>query len=359
MVLDAAEIDGLDGLEADIYRQGYHDNAELTSLEVTPPSTCADLKRFGRIEGYGTGYTNYANPPYFVLSAVHLFWDDAGAQGWMDAFIAGFRASVGTPAGPWSFRNLPSSFTAQDSTLVEHVGGDGTRTWAIFRRGPIVGWVIDLHPADTTTIDVALVAARMAERIESVIAQVAERDRSGLDAAQLLSAPLPLAEYGARGNGLAWNYFFGGCQDAIERGLISGPRAEADARRLGRLTGCTAMYEPAEEPAGAGVVRVFSGVGVYRDSEGASESLVASLADLEAWGGQRFAVAGVGDEAIGLVTPPSGDLTYTATRIVMRLGELVASVGIDERDGADATGDIVALARRLEDRITSLQAAGD
>jgi hypothetical protein len=352
MVLDRGEIAGLEGLELDLFRQGYHDNAELTFLEVNPPSTCDDLIRFGRIEGYGSGYTDFAG--HGVLFAVHLFWDDAGAQGWMDAFIAGLEASVGTPAGPQSFRILPRSSTAPDTTLVEHVGGDGTRTWALFRRGPIVGWVVDLHPEDTATIDVPLAAGRMAGRVETVIAEAAARDRSGLDVAQLLSAPLPLAEYGPRGNGLAWDSFFGGCQDAIERGQIAGPQAEADARRLGRITGCTAMYAGAHA---APVVRVFSSVNVYRDAAGASESLTASLAELVTRGGVRFTVAGVGDEAIGLVTPPGEDAAHTDTRVVMRLGELTASVVFQEKDG-DATGDILALARRLEDRIRALQAAG-
>jgi hypothetical protein len=212
--------------------------------------------------------------------------------------------------------------------------------------------VVDLHPEDTATIDVPLAAGRMAGRVETVIGETAARDRSGVDVAQLLSAPLPLAEYGTRGNGLAWDSFFGGCQDAIERGLIAGPQAEEDARRLGRITGCTAMYGD-----GAQVVRVFSSVNVYRDARGASESLAASLADLVARGGVRFTVAGVGDEAIGLITPPGGDAAHTDTRVVMRLGELAASVVFQERDG-DAAEDILALARRLEDRIRALQAAG-
>lgn len=351
MVLDRGEIAGLEGLEQDLFRQGYHDNAELTSVEVNPPSTCDDLKRFGRIEGYGSGYTDMAG--HSVLFAVHLFWDDAGAQGWMDAFIAGLQASVGMPDGPRSVQILPPSPTAPDTTLIEHVGPDGTRTWALFRRGPIVGWVVDLHPEDTATIDVPLAAGRMAERVQAVIAETAARDRSGLDVAQLLSAPLPLAEYGARGNELVWDSFFGGCQDAVERGLIAGPQAEADARRLGRITGCTAMYE-----GGADVVRVFSSVNVYRDARGASESLAASLAELIARGGVRFTVDEVGDEAIGLVTPPGGDVTHTDTRVVMRLGELAAWVVVQEREG-DATGDVLALARRLEDRIRALLAAGD
>ena len=59
----------------------------------------------------------------------------------------------------------------------------------MFQRGPVVGWVVDLHPGADATIDVRAAADLMAARVESVIEKAESRPRAGFDAAQLLSVP--------------------------------------------------------------------------------------------------------------------------------------------------------------------------
>jgi hypothetical protein len=186
-----------------------------------------------------------------------------------------------------------------------------------------------------------------------VAADVADRPRSGLDAAQLLSAPLPGSEYGPLAADFAWDPFFGGCQDAAERGFIVGPKAVTDAQRFGRITGCTAMYAPL---ASSGEVeRVFSIVQVHRDPTGASGALAEMIADQEGRGGVPFA-ASVGDEAIGIATPAvSGESGGPAdTRVVFRLGALLLLVAIQGTTAGDQQPYVLDLADRLEARIRAV-----
>jgi hypothetical protein len=223
----------------------------------------------------------------------------------------------------------------------------------MFQRGPVVGWVVDLHPGADATIDVRAAADLMAARVESVIEKAESRPRAGFDAAQLLSVPLPREAYGARGDGLVWDWWFAGCTDAVEVAAISGEEVGAEARRLGRITGCTAMYDRDGD-----LPRLFSGVAVYGNAGDASEALAGGLTELEARGGHRFEVPNLGDEAVGLATPPSGEISFTDTRVVMRFGAFDARIVIQEQGGVDATADVVDLARQLETRITAVLGNG-
>jgi hypothetical protein len=368
MVLPKPEIDGTEALQDDAFTWGYIDNPEVSSTVPNPPTTCDDIARLGRLDGYANTWSSYSasgDLDRSVLQAVHLFWDGQGAQDWMDAFYDGLAAgaagpSAVSPGTGYTFSSLPPSKAARGVTIVEQAGANGTRTWAMFRRGPIVGWVVDLHPTgEATTVDIAATAARMADRVETVQAEAAKRPRHGLDVAQLLSAPLPLSEYGERGAGLGWDAFWGGCQDTVERGLIAGDEAAELARRLGRVTGCWAMY--GATGSSGPIVRLFSNATVFRDAKGASDSLDALVADYTGRGGREFAVEGLGDEAVGLVTPfteGDGGTSFTDTRVAMRLGEITAVVAVAQRDDADITNDVTALAHRLEARLIALLGSG-
>jgi hypothetical protein len=352
MIPRTADVPDLIGFEDDFFLHGYHDNAELSSLVPNPPATCENLQRFGRLTGFGIGYARPDDPTHDVLLAVHLFADDAGASAWSDAFFGGLQAAVGAGGGPQAFTLERPAGLPPDTLLAEHVGGDGVRTWAAITRGSIVGWVIDLHREGDSPIDVPGAVTVLADHIERVTADAAGRERDGPDASHLLSAPMPLSSYGDRGAGLSWDSFFGGCADAFERGMVAGDQARLDAEQLGRRSGCTALYAPAGAAAANGTVRVFSSVQVYGDEQGASASLPASIAGLESGGGERFAVAGVGDEAIGLTAPTPGEgPEHVDTRIVFRRGVDVGTVAIQSNDRADISDEAGDLARALDQRM--------
>lgn len=359
MVLNRDDVGGLDGFEVDIGGQGYHDNVELGTIQVHPPTTCDDSRRFGRIDGYGNVYTDVTSGRQ-VMFAVHLFWREADAAAWNAAFVDGMAAGAATEGYTWATSPLDG---VDGGVLAEHRGPDGTRTWAIFRRGSIVGWVVDLHRLPATDVDVVAAAGRMADRIDAVAAEAARRGAGGLDAAGLLSAPLPLAAYGGLGEGLAWDWFFGGCQDNLERGYVAGDKAAADAITFGRLTGCFAMYAPPPDAPVGDVVRVYSVVTVYGDAAGAAAALEANLTELAARGGTRFDVGSIGDEAIGITTPPGGaygDASAPAdTRVSMRVGTVVLTVCVQGPAGVGRESFIVDLATQLEARVTALLAATD
>jgi hypothetical protein len=358
MVPAREEVKGLETFDENLFTWGYVDNAEVGSIAPNPPTTCDDAARFGRLEGYVNTWSPPDNETRAVMFAVHLFATEDGAASWAAAFHDGLADAAGAPGSGFTFRQLEPWSSGLGIDLAEHSGTDGTRTWAVLRSGPVIAWVIDLHPTgDEASIDVVEAAGRMGARIDGVRTEAAGRARAGLDVAQLLAAPLPLAEYGADGAGLSWDWFFGGCQDTVERGLIGGEEAAALARRLGRVTGCVAMYAPGD-PAnpGGGVVRAFSSVTVYGNAEGARQSLDELVKDYEGRGGRQFTVDGLGDRAVGLVTPFSEGEgpAFTDTRIAFTMDEVAAAVVIQRRE-AVPEDEIRTLAARLEERLQVLR----
>lgn len=195
MIPSAADVPGLAGFTDDEFTHGYHDNAELNTIVPSPPSTCGDLERLGRITGFGVGYARPDDSTHQVLFAVHLFGDELGAMAWPDAFFGPMAAAAGTPEGPTSFTMARPPGFPEGATLAEHVGPDGVRTWASTTRGRIVGWVIDLHPNGKPTIDIARALGILARRIDAA-AEATSGGRPGADAAHLMSATLPRSSYG-------------------------------------------------------------------------------------------------------------------------------------------------------------------
>ena len=351
MIPPPADVGGMVGFEDDLFSHGYHDNAELTSIVPNASTTCDDLEQFGRITGFGIGYARPDDPTHNVLFAVHLFADEVAAKAWQDAFFGSMAASAGKPDGPTSLTATQPGGLPDGAVVVEHVGSDGVRTWASVTRGQIVGWVIDLHSEGEPTINVPHAAATLVDRIDAVTAGVVA-DRAGPDAAHLLSAPLPQSAYGARAASLTWDWFFGGCADAVERGMIAGDQARVDAERFGRVSGCTAMYAPGGAPAADGTVRVFSSVSLYETPDGASASLAATGAENAARGGSAFDVPGLGDEDFGQVTPVSAeDSDYIDTRVMLRLGAYAATVALHSTAKADASAEVISWARALDERL--------
>jgi hypothetical protein len=354
MIPSVADVPGLAGFQDDQFTHGYHDNAELITIVPNPPSTCRDLERLGRITGFGVGYTRPNDASRQVVFAVHLFGDEAGATAWPDAFFGPMAAAAGTPEGPTSFTMTRPEGFPEGAILVEHVGQDGVRTWASTTRGRIVGWVIDLHPKGKPTVDIAAAVGVLARRIDATV-DATTGDRPGADAAHVLSATLPLSSYGRRGESLVWDSFFGGCADAIERGMVAGDQARIDAQQFGRISGCTAMYSPAAGGARPdGTVRVFSAVSMYRDPASASAAMAALIAEDKGVGGIPFAVPDLGDEAWGLVIPDvdAGDMTYRSTRITFRHGSYVGGVTLHSTARVDVSRELIDRAEELDARMT-------
>jgi hypothetical protein len=358
------------GFELDIMRSGYLDNAEVQYVEINPPTTCDDLARFGRITGYSAAFTSYDEQIHSVSTAVHLFHDTAGATGWMQAFADGLRALVGTTDGPIRVDITPLDDLGPDARLIEHEGAEGVRTWAMFARGPVVGWIVDLHPRGRPTVDVSSFALAVAERIDHVMETVDDRSESRLAAARVAAAPLPRQMLGDRYGDLPWDWFFGGCTDNRERASYSPDpvKAARDLELHRRVSGCTAMYSRSElETQSADIVRIFSAVSVFEDAEGASADLASFAADTEArantngpegsYGAvERFPVVSIGEEAIGLRSALTSEPAFTDTRVVFRRGPIVGTVALHDRSDHDGRDELTRLAAALDLRIQALLA---
>lgn len=340
----------LAGFESDLIRHGYHHNAELSTIEVHPPDLCEDLERFGRMIGFGNGYETYEARPRRVLTAVHLFWDEEGAAGWAEAFVDATRWEVGTPEGPSRFQVELLPELGPAAWMVQHDGPEGTRTWAILQHGPVVGWVVDLHPGSAPTVDVLDAARVMGTRIEQVTTEATGRSRDGLDIAQLMSVPLPLAELGEPYAGLAWNDFWGGCTDLDEWAMIVDDTAVERARKFGVTGLCTGMYGPDGGSEGRHL-QIWTRISVLPDSASADAFLTSQV------GGQSFEVSELSvDEAYGWVLPPGQEGDPWGTRVKLRRDRYVLEVGLNEDTGRDARAELVTIAARLDARLTALLA---
>lgn len=351
VVLSRDDVGGLRGFESDMARHGYWGNGELGSMEVNPPSTCDDMRKHGRIIGFANAYDKMSRPARLLTFSVHLFFTEADARGWVDAYTNGLKASVGTSDGPKRFDARPLDELGPGAVLADHDGPDGVRTSAMFVRGPIVGWVTDLHTG-SSNIDVVAAATTMAARIEEVSTDAKARATQAFDAARLLSAPLPLLDYDSRYAGLQWDFFFGGCADTEERASIVGEEPANRGAGFGRLTGCTNMYDPPQD-ATSSIVRVFSNVQVFNDAQGVSADIADRISRLPADKAERFEIA-VGDDSVASVSPPHGDQDFTNTSVTFRIGNIEAGISIQDKDPRDAKAEVTALAMKLRDRIEKL-----
>ena len=279
------------GWEPDYLRGFYMDNREL--LEVTEPleGGCELFERTGRVAGYHGAFESAHDA---VLTGVHLFADDAGAEAFLDA----------------------------------RAGGDG---W--FRVGPIVGVV---EGDDTATL-----VAQLRARIESVLAAPTT---GVLSAAQLVSLPLPQSAFGDEYADWPFDWFFGGVQANEER-ANNDPDTDGerdDLSRTGRLVTASSMWAPEGRP-----TRVYTTVSQHRDAAGAA----AYVADFAGERGGGEVVEGVGDEAVLLREKGEG---ATTTRLVFRVGAVLGAIVDVRTDTGDRRAWAEPLARQLEERIRAL-----
>ena len=348
------------GFERDGVTNGYHDNAELQMIEVNDPAhSCDDLAEFGRVSGYGTGLTSPPEERRRVVVSVHLFIDEPGAAGWVDVFIDRFRSQVG-PGRVDEFQATPSDALGPGGFILRHVGPEGTRDWALLRRGPVVGSVVDVHHAAGGTIDVTAAAKALGDRIDAVRAEVGQRTTEAggdLDLAAVKSALVPRAELGERFSELAWDSFFGGCADAFEREAVADADELDDVRRFRRVTGCTAMYAPSEQAMTKGdpgsVERVFTTLHVFADPDGASGYLGDTATELE--GGRAFDIEAIGDETAA-ASAPGREGGAPHTRVLFRVGRHVGIAALQEQTDDDRRSEVERIARRFHERLTHLLA---
>lgn len=352
----------LTGFSSDMMRHGFQGNSELSwagelpGAEAMPATACDDLVRYGRMTGFTRAFETYDETGRRVSVSVHLFWAEEDATAWAQAFVEGLRSTVGQPDGATRLTTRPVPELGPDALLVDHEGPQGKRTWAMIRRGTVVGWVVDLHPGDAATIDVLGVAGELADRIDEITATATRRPHDQLDLAQLMSVPLPLSAYGDRYEGLDWMPLWGGCADLEEWAYVVGDDGAAAAREHGRVGVCTSMYSPdPDAELSHDVTLLWSRIEVFPDEDSASAYL---------WDARRgnaaeetFDVTGVADvdEAVGSrrTLDQAEDGSRWHTRVAVRTGVHLLTVAVNDRTDHDARAELTALAGQLTDRLTA------
>lgn len=364
MVLTREDVGaGIETFDDDIFRNGFIHNAELHQVEVHPDwqlhadafgfEHCAEFEDLGRIMGYARGWAAASEPPRSVYTSAHLFWDEQGAADWVEGWVDESRWGVGLPDGPSRFDLTPADDIAEGAWRIEHEGWEGVRSWVVVRRGPIVGWVVDLHPGTTTTIDVDAAARALVARIDDVMATAVTATGDSLDLASMMSVPLPLAAWGDRYAALDWNGDWGGCTDLDEWSLIVDDATVEWARQRGMLYLCTGMYGPDGAPEGR-YLQVWTRISVFPD-EASADAYLGDGTNTNPTA-ESFDVTGLEgvDEATGVVSAPSEDSDLWGTRVQFRRGRYVFALGLNDNDPRDARDELVTLAQQLDDRFTAL-----
>jgi hypothetical protein len=209
-------------------------------------------------------------------------------------------------------------------------------------------------------------------------ADITDRDISDEELALMV---LPQEEFGAEYAGLDLDEDASGFlsnEMAIETDY-DGEDERGDIERFGRVNGYTEVYSSPlvgeDDPSASNEMGLMLGTGVelLRDADGASGRLEDEIADYqkefsEEAGAedvqqrelQVFSPDGVGDEATGLqvefaVTVDTGlSLLYNATHVSFRRGRLVGAIVIGEFNARDRRDEVVALARKLDERIQAV-----
>lgn len=169
------------------------------------------------------------------------------------------------------------------------------------------------------------------------------------DAEDLRAAALPKAELGTAYASFTFDWFFAGFESNEERARDKSGRPEEERRdleRFARLVGYQEMYVPPD--GSAPVARIFTVVGLFRDAAGASGYLANLPTSISGASAGPFAVSGIGDEVKGYRTVSGSELQ---TRVNVRRGRLLGTVGINRRDLNDVSQEAIDLARKLDDRL--------
>jgi hypothetical protein len=171
-----------------------------------------------------------------------------------------------------------------------------------------------------------------------------------VDAEDLRAIALPKGDLGADYSAFSFDWFFAGFETNEERARDKSVRPDQerkDLARFDRLAGYQEMYVPAGASAQASpVVRIFTLVHLFRDAAGASGYLT-TQATYEASG--AFDLPALGEQANGFRSTGSGG--QYLTRVNVRRGQLMGTLGINRRDQVDVTGEAIALARKLDERM--------
>jgi len=143
----------------------------------------------------------------------------------------------------------------------------------------------------------------------------------------------------------------------------------SDIERFGRINGFETIY--ISTPAfmsGKGPWMVSAVVDLFQDAEGASGSLWDDVDDWKREVGrtvgqvtlsdaQEFDPGDIGDETTGVVatvTLTGNEASpFRMTAVAFRRGPLVGTVGIARFDEEDVSGEVIALAQKLDERIQS------
>ena len=166
------------------------------------------------------------------------------------------------------------------------------------------------------------------------------------DAEDLRAAALPKADLEPAYASYVFDWYFAGFESNEERARDKSPNRSQELRNLtdsGRLVGYQEMYVPPRQTT-SGVSRIFTLVGIFKDAAGASRY----LAQQSPASGASFPVTGMGDEVAGFRTL---SVPETLTRVYVRRGPLLGTVGINRRDQNDVNQEAIELARKLDDRL--------
>ncbi len=209
-------------------------------------------------------------------------------------------------------------------------------------------------------------------------ADITDREISDEELALMV---LPQEEFGVEYAGLELDEVASGFmsnETAIEN-AYDGEDERRDIEGFGRVNGYTEVYSSPlaveDDPSASSEMGLMLGTGVelLRDGDGASGRLEDEIADYqkevsEEAGAedvqqgdlQLFSPDGVGDEATGLQMefPVSVDtglsLLYNATHVSFRRGRVVGAIVIGEFNARDRRDEVVALARKLDERIQAV-----
>ena len=316
--------------------------ADLLTPDEDSSHECEILAGFGRVMGYHRDVTTdnevselegeaaLAQPA--ILASVHLFQTEAGASAFLRWLPDHARPHVGDPADRQT-QPLPEAGT--DAVLVSNSSKWGHEDLALVRRGTIVGEVTVVGPKGRAPdAPASALAVALAERIES-----APRTGRPYDIGQMMSAPMPLDQWGAEYAAFAADSQFGGMDYWEQRYWVDDADDPAPPESSHPLFGYQASYSP--EELDWPIPRVATELTVFDDAGHASAAVDRWLsASLLLPGVERFDVPGVGG-AVGVRTwttdaaDPTWDNGYTWT-VALPRDRSVARVIIEYGAAEDA-----------------------
>ncbi len=134
----------------------------------------------------------------------------------------------------------------------------------------------------------------------------------------------------------------------------------ADGSRFGRIEGWKARYRRSGTPTTAGPLVIESRADLFESADGAKDDLEAARADLgsaesaSAW--KPIDEPGLGDESFAATSVQQGATGVRYYDVYWRDGNAIATLRVNGFEGKLALADVLALARKQQERIS--RAAG-